>query len=272
MKGRIPARRDDISYEKIRDEILCAQKKGHSAIDFYGGEPLTYPFLIDLLCYARTRGLKSYLATNCIVFSSQQYTKDFFSYVRVCEIRTTLNDYRPQVHERVTQIPGSFEKTVEGIRNIIRYKQKTTRLSVNVVITSLNCRLLEGITRFIYSLGVTSMSFSGLVIEGRARENLWLAVAPDELSAALTAAVRACRRNRMDYRFIKMPHCVLPPDKDISARFVPERDTAHFIKTKMCRACCDNTRCIGVEKHIRKMFPDTPFPYSSDRIKKKNDV
>ncbi|MHA1835379.1 MAG: hypothetical protein ACTSYQ_00355 [Candidatus Odinarchaeia archaeon] len=117
--------------------------------------------------------MKVTMATNAIKFSSQKYASHFFAEVAIEGMRTSLHSYEPAGHDTITQVKGSFYNTVKGIKNILRFNR---RLSVNVVITSLNYKHLVDITEYLYNLGVRGIKFSGLIFEGRALNNRWLAV------------------------------------------------------------------------------------------------
>ena len=160
-----PKNQTKVTYKKIRKEIQFAKDNKVEKLDFFGGEPTLYPFFVRSIRYANKLKLPCMLATNCIKFSSKSYARNFFSKVKVFSVRTSLHSYKPEVHDRITRIPGSFEKTIKGIRNIVKYF-KSPRFCINIVITELNYKDLVDMVKFVAGLRVFAIKFSGMTIEG----------------------------------------------------------------------------------------------------------
>lgn len=160
---------------------------GIERVDFFGGEPTMYPFLKKAMVFAQRNGLKCSLATNGIRFSSEKYSREFFKGFSPEGTRTTLHSHRPEVHDRITCVPGSWEKTVKGIRNILLFEKK---LTVNIVINRLNYQELPAWTRFMHESQVLGVKYSALQHTGGALacQDLW--VKDREYEKGLLDAVR----------------------------------------------------------------------------------
>lgn len=241
-----------LTYKMVCEEIIEAKRKGFRKIDFYGGEPLTYSFLIKAIKFANALGLSCFLATNATKFYSYKYTQLFFSNVRPKEIRTALHSYKSSVHDKVTQIKGSFKKTKQGIKNILKYKK--TKLWVNVVITSLNYKDLLEITDSLYKWGVRNIVFSGLVIEGRILDNISLAVDLSYVQPYLLKAIQLCDKLGFEFRIVKLPACIFSGINLKSYQIVQEIGNNNFIKPSSCHHCTYGTICNGLEKHLLMIF------------------
>ncbi|MFH0788473.1 MAG: radical SAM protein, partial [Pseudomonadota bacterium] len=174
MKREDIAGKRPVTFKTITEEIEKAKGEGYTTLDFYGGEPLVYPFITQALVMAHFLGFSCYLATNATKLASQKFADDFFSKVRLKEIRTSLHSHRGDLHDAITQRKGSFKKTMRGIFRILQ--RKNIRLTVNTVITSLNYRHLGAIVDFLSGAGVKNISFSGLIASGGALRHPELAI------------------------------------------------------------------------------------------------
>jgi len=171
MKSRAIDRFMPRGYAALCKDILSARNKGYSVVDFYGGEPLIFRYLKRLIRYTSLLGMSATLATNAMLFSSRKFSDNFFRGINLRGVRTSLHSLIPHVHDFVTQVPGSFVRTNQGIRNILRY---THCLSVNIVITRLNYQELPEIPRYLFDLGVRGIKFSALTVEGAGNIHEWL--------------------------------------------------------------------------------------------------
>ncbi|MBM3245852.1 MAG: radical SAM protein [Candidatus Omnitrophica bacterium] len=193
-----------VTYSKVAKEIIDAKKMGYKNIDFYGGEPTCFAFLKRTVRLANSLSLTATLATNCVRFSSLAYAESFFSGVKIAGLRTSLHSHKPQVHDAITQVQGSFLRTIAGIGNVLRHNK---RLSVNIVIHKLNYEEIINMVYYIYGLGVRGIKFSGLSLQGNLLKNRWLLVDPDCYSARLIKAIESSRK--LGFRHIEVEK--LPP-------------------------------------------------------------
>ncbi|MEI6437896.1 MAG: radical SAM protein [Candidatus Omnitrophota bacterium] len=172
---------------------------GIDSVDFFGGEPTMYPFLKKAVVFTQRKGLKAFLATNAIAFSSKAYTTAFFKGLKPLAVRTTLHSHHADVHERITRTPGSWARTIKGIGHLLAANEQVT---VNIVINRWNYRELVAWTRFLYGLGVRSVKYSALQHTGGALacEELW--VGDKQYAAPLLKALRAA--SKLGFYFIEL--------------------------------------------------------------------
>lgn len=182
-----------LDYKSVAKKIMIAKRNGFQKIDFFGGEPTIFPFLKDAILLAQKNGMISTLATNCLKFSSNRYTKTFFSGIDIgnISIRTSLHSHKEKIHDHITQVSGSHQHTVAGIKNILK---KTKRLCTTVVITSLNYHDLSEIVTFIYSMGSVAVKFSGLSLTGRMKKNINLFVDEQKYATHLFEAITLAKK------------------------------------------------------------------------------
>jgi MoaA/NifB/PqqE/SkfB family radical SAM enzyme len=196
MKARYIKSRCNLTYNTVAKKIVDAKNKEYKNIDFYGGEPTCFSFLKKAIKLANNLGMSVTLATNAVKFSSNEYTDRFFPGVNIKGIRTSLHDYKPEVHDTITQIKGSFDKTIKGIENILRYNK---RFSVNVVINALNYKDIVSMPDYIYKLGVKGIKFSGLILYDRILMNRWLTINISSFLPYLFEALEKARKLGFTY-------------------------------------------------------------------------
>jgi len=237
-RGRI------LTFNKVKNKIRNAKKEGYDHIDFYGGEPLSFSFITAAVQFANKLSLSCFLATNATRFYSQRFTRSFFGKTKIREVRTTLYSHRPMLHDRLTQTKNSHRKAVQGIKNILKFGK--TKLSVNVVINSLNFRELLQAVDFIHDLGVHNITFSGLTFEGEILNHPWLYADLAKIEPYLAKAVQKCLRMELRVRLIKLPACILKKSERQPNRYIYENNR-NFLKLQSCLRCPSSYYCPGVD-------------------------
>lgn len=190
-----------IIFTDVIKEIEEARRKGYSHVDFFGGEPTTYSFLAKAIKVAQNKGMSVSLATNAILFGSKKYTVSFFEKIDVDKlnsVRVSLHG-KGDVHDRIVQVSGSYDKLIRGMENILRY---TERVSVNIVITTLNYESLSELVEILYESGIRAVKFSHINNVGRSRENEWLMINTEKYEDYLKAAIRRARE--LNFKFIEV--------------------------------------------------------------------
>jgi len=206
MKSGDIEEKKQLTFKKIANEIRQARKQGYTTIDFFGGEPSCVSFLRDAFELAHALEMDITLATNGLKFSDARYAQKVFSGMPLAGVRTTLHSHKPSIHDKITQVRGSFTKTTRGITNILNYSKK---LSVTVVINSLNFRDLQAIVECAYQLGVRGVKFSCLDTHGRLQQHSWLMVDTVHFAPFLIKALNRALQMKFYYiEFERIPTSV----------------------------------------------------------------
>ena len=246
VSDQITNTKQPMAYLTICREIKQAHTQGYRMIDFFGGEPTTNPSLVRGALFAKKLGMTCCLATNAQAFASETFTQNFFKHNPIDKLRTTLHSHNPKIHDMITQIPKSYERTLQGLRNILTHMNPRDVI-VNIVITRYNIHSLETIVQLLKRLGSPEIKFSGLALEGRILKNLSLVPGLDTVKKYLLKAINLCIKLDQTFFIEKLPFCILK-DKHHN-RFNIEHST-HFTKLSACRYCQYKKRCIGLEKNI----------------------
>lgn len=88
-----------------------------SSIAFSGGEPLLRPDFFKIASYAKDYGMYVAIATNGTLITSE-VAKRLSKTVHYVEV--SLDGATPQFHDGFRGVPGSWERTITGIKNLIK--------------------------------------------------------------------------------------------------------------------------------------------------------
>jgi len=130
-----------------------------------GGEPLVRKDIFTILEAISENGLHLDLNTNCTLIDESMVHK-----LKNCgldEITTSL-DGLEKLHDEFRGVKSSFKKTVNGIRLLLA---KDIKVDVVCVPHKKNLEDISDLIDFLYNLGVSSLTFSGIIYNGRAKEN-----------------------------------------------------------------------------------------------------
>lgn len=144
-------------------EILKKMKKDHDSIVFTGGEPTIRKELVDWVKYAKKFGYQ---------FIQIQSNGRMFSYKDYCQalIKAGANEFSPaihgsnaKIHDFLTQAPGSFKQTTQGIKNL---REMDQYILTNSVITRMNYKDLPNLAQLLVNLKVDQFQFAFMHING----------------------------------------------------------------------------------------------------------
>lgn len=101
-------------FIKVIDEF--AEMGGHY-IRLTGGEIFLYPYLWKVLEYCKSLDIKVEILSNLISFDSSFVHR--LKNLNVVSFQVSLYSMDPQIHDNITKVPGSFEKTKKAIETLI---------------------------------------------------------------------------------------------------------------------------------------------------------
>lgn len=126
----------DLTIEEIKSTIDSIEKKG-AIVVVTGGEPTDRPDLIDILKYLREKRFVINLETNGIMFNDKHYLNEISPYFDFVFMPIHSSD--PEVHDSITRVSGSWEKTIKAFKNI---RRSPIYLTTQTVINKLNYKTI----------------------------------------------------------------------------------------------------------------------------------
>ena len=128
---------------------------------FSGGEPLCREDLFELIKYTNSLEIIPALATNGTLIDSKIADKILDS--AVMRVSVSLDGATSEVHNKLRQLPGSFERAIEGIGYL---RERKIPFQINMTLTRHNAHQLEDIYNLSKSLGAVAVHIFMLVPVG----------------------------------------------------------------------------------------------------------
>ncbi|MEL7645736.1 MAG: radical SAM protein, partial [Anaerolineaceae bacterium] len=131
--GSRKARESELSTAEVKGILNQAAEAGCLYMTFSGGEVFLREDFLDIYLHARRLGILVSIFTNATMITPK--IADFLADVRPHMVDITLYGATKETYEKVTGVPGSYERCLRGIQLLrdrgIRVFLKTMVLSVN---------------------------------------------------------------------------------------------------------------------------------------------
>ncbi|MEM3445973.1 MAG: radical SAM protein [Candidatus Korarchaeum sp.] len=202
-----PADVRELTTDEWKEVLRILRDLGVPQVTFTGGEPTLREDLVELVEEAQRLGIVSGVVTNGTLLSeelSERLARAGLDYIQI-----TLEASDPEVHERITGVRGSWERTVEGIRNILR---TGVYVSVNSTLLRENSSRIADTLRFVAGLGVHGYSLNRLIYSGRAKLAEDLEPDFDEMRRVVSEAKELCLQLGLDFTWYGVTrYCEIDP-------------------------------------------------------------
>ncbi|MFH2203554.1 MAG: radical SAM protein [Elusimicrobiota bacterium] len=257
--------------------------RGASALVLTGGEPTVHPTLPGTVRLAAALGFTTIqIQTNGRRFFYADYCRELLA-AGVTEFSPALHGSSPEIHDGLTRAPGSFQQTLQGIRNL---KELGAFVLTNTVVTTRNYRDLPELARLFTQLGVDQFQFAFMHIVGEAGAN------KDELTVRKTTAMPFIQRALDIGRAAgtrcyteAVPYCLMRGYEDcVAEKIIPRtmvfdaetiiddytqyRHTEGKAKGPRCAQCRHDAECEGPWKEYAQMFGWEEFKPAAQKKKK----
>ncbi len=107
-------RTEELETREIIDLMDEARELGTLFLTLTGGEAMAHPDFWTLLTEAKHRRLSVTLLSNATLIGPEE--ADRLADIGIQKFSTSLYGATPETHDHLTQKPGSFEKTIRGIK------------------------------------------------------------------------------------------------------------------------------------------------------------
>lgn len=243
-----PKAHDKILIETSKQILNLVKVKHDQTICLTGGEPtLLKEDFFDILELTKRKHTKStvMLLTNGKSFAQFDFTRDFVSQ-RPPNFLTcvSLHSDVDEIHDQIVGIKNSFYKTVMGLQNLARFREK---IEIRIVVNRINAGRLESIATFIQRNFpfIAHCTFMGMEITGFAHDNydtVW--IDPYEYRDELSRAVRVLSRADMNVSIYNLPLCVIKPKSRNFARQSISGWKNDYLP--ICETCSVKSKCCGI--------------------------
>lgn len=136
---------------------------GSPIIVFTGGDPMMRRDLFDLIRHATELGLRASLTPTATALPTVERLKQAMD-AGVRRIALSLDAPSPEVHDAFRQVPGSWARTMQILRNA---QSVGLSAQINTTVTRHNVHLLPEMVQFVEEVGAVQWSVFFLVPTGR---------------------------------------------------------------------------------------------------------
>jgi radical SAM protein with 4Fe4S-binding SPASM domain len=139
---------------------------GIPQVVFTGGEPTLRDDLSLLIEQTQKTGLISGLVTNGRKLKDEAYFKSLVD-AGLDHVQITLESHSPRIHDKITGVKGSWNETVQGLKNAIASPIYTIS---NTTLNQYNVKDILKTIDFIHGLGLKQFACNSLIYSGKAPE------------------------------------------------------------------------------------------------------
>jgi radical SAM protein with 4Fe4S-binding SPASM domain len=258
----------DLSTSQARDLISQLGELGKGQpfmpiLVFSGGEPLCRDDLFELVSHAKTLNIVTALATNGTLVDS-----DIAKRIKesgISRVSVSLDGATPEVHDKLRQLQGSFDRAVEGIKHL---RQNGVPFQINVTLTKNNAHQVEEVYDMASSLGAVAVHIFMLVPVGCGQS---LAetdmLTPQQYEDMLVKICQLDARGRIEMKVTCGPHYerVIRQKGLHKARMAGQKKPPSGAKSKSSRGCLAGLGVIFVA-HQGNVFPCGYLPVKCGNV------
>lgn len=259
-------REGSFSYSKknllSRVESWGEKGIGMDNINLTGGEPTIHPDFLFLL-----RKIRKILPENRIIIVSNGRMFSYPRFAKEClkinnlSLEIALHGPNAKLHDKVTSVKGSFDQTIAGLDNILKYKKTFQELEIRIIITKITYKHLGETVGFIKKRfpEVDRVVLIFMEMEGIATKNFKLVgLRYDELKPYLDLKKMVeWGRGLREIRLYHFPLCVLEPKLWQYAWRTLRGEEIVFLES--CRECRYKKYCLGVHRDYLKLIGGREF-------------
>jgi len=104
----------ELTTEEAKNVIDQAFKLDIVNVNFFGGEPILRPDIMELISYTSKKGISTCLDTNGHLLTKKKVKK--LKKAGLDILYVTINSSIPEVHDKICNLKGNFENATEGIK------------------------------------------------------------------------------------------------------------------------------------------------------------
>jgi radical SAM protein with 4Fe4S-binding SPASM domain len=156
----------DLSTAQAKDMLAQLAQLGREqpfmpVLVFSGGEPLCRDDLFDLIETANSHGITCALATNGTLIDSGIAHR--IAEAGIVRVAVSLDGATAEVHNRLRQLEGSFERALEGVAHL---RKQEVPFQINVTVTKHNAQQIEDVHELARTQGAVALHVFMLVPVG----------------------------------------------------------------------------------------------------------
>lgn len=247
-----------------RDVVRAIEEAGRvqAILQLTGGEPTLNPRLVEYVRLGYEVGCPEVeIQTNAVRLEDPQLTQALAE-AGVTAAFVSLHAPDAELSDRITGVPGTFERTVRGIDELVR---NGIAVNLNYVFCTANANSFPDYVAFVggrWPQVQMTVSVAGAFTDLVPRSTLLIPRYSDIVGPMREGIDRARAMNLTVVGFetmCGMPFCVAPvPDGPAAfleiGELPPGEGDGEFVKSDACRSCDLERRCFGVRRSYAELY------------------
>lgn len=139
----------DLPLAKVKSILDEFAEMGGLAATFSGGEAFLYRDLIEVARYARSKDLQVTILTNAINLKDEQIP--ILKELNLSMIQVSLYSMEPEIHDMITKVKGSFEKSKSAIEKLVA---ADIPVQISCPTMKANYKGFKDVLRYAQSMGI----------------------------------------------------------------------------------------------------------------------
>jgi len=140
----------EMSTAEIKDVLRQLAESGTFFLSISGGEPLLRRDCFEILEYARALRFNVKLKTNATMIGAGEAAR--LHQLGIEQVQISIYSHRPEVHDAITQSPGSLQRSLAAIRRLTAVGLK---VSITNVLMQQNAPDAKGVRQLAQELGAS---------------------------------------------------------------------------------------------------------------------
>ncbi|MCL2591941.1 MAG: radical SAM protein [Defluviitaleaceae bacterium] len=194
----------DRSTDECLQIIKNSKENGCDTVIITGGEPTIRKDFFEIIKYAKTLDLCVCLQTNGRMFKKIEFAQETSKYVDYFTI--ALHGSNSAMHDAITKAPGSFEETLEGLKNLAVY---TDKIFGKMVISKHNAKDLKNTIDLLNQINIRSANIAFPHANGNAAKD-FEGVVPyyRDIKAEIIKCIEFAHKNNFNLELESILPCV----------------------------------------------------------------
>jgi len=165
--------RKELSREHFSMDIINSVMQKHFNLGYRilvlsGGEPTIHPDFVKIISSAKLMGYEYVrVITNGRMFAYKKFLRKSIA-AGLDEATISIHSHIPKVQDYLSDIEGSFEQTLNGIKNCINFNLD---VKINIVVSKINLKTLKESLSFFNKLGIKRIGLLRIMPYGKAWKN-----------------------------------------------------------------------------------------------------
>lgn len=239
----------NISLMQIKEKIDFA-KSQNLEINFMGREPTLSNNLIPAIKYAKDKSIKSIsITTNGRYLSYFDYCMSLKD-AGINFVIISIHGGTSEVHDRITQVPGSFSQLLTGLDNL---KKLDIKFMTNTVISRINESDIEQVIKLLTKYKPNKINLVNMIL---LKKNLTEKIVPKISLIALKIKNILKKYPKQNIGLVGFPICYFENYKNLISIY--EYMDENFAEIPRCKKCEYYPTC-GVFKNYVKIYGSDEF-------------